>query len=107
MVKVQGDVWKHFRKENIGGKITAFCQFCNKCYRNNATRMEKHLTKCAKASEGTQKLWVSKMKAKKGPAESVGRSASVSNSALPIERRSSTSSQLSEISEVLLVGTLH
>ncbi|XP_011314152.1 uncharacterized protein [Fopius arisanus] len=58
MVKKRGVVWNYYNKKVDGTTVTAFCKFCHRSYIQNATRMEKHLARCDKASPDVKNLFL-------------------------------------------------
>ncbi|XP_015108659.1 uncharacterized protein LOC107035652 isoform X1 [Diachasma alloeum] len=58
MVKKKGVVWNYYNKKVDGTTVTAFCKFCHRSYIQNATRMEKHLARCEKASIDVKNLFL-------------------------------------------------
>ncbi|XP_008555795.1 uncharacterized protein LOC103577077 [Microplitis demolitor] len=58
MVKKRGLVWTYYHKKVDGTSVVAFCKFCNRSYIQNATRMEKHLARCEKATPAVKSLFL-------------------------------------------------
>ncbi|KAK0089857.1 hypothetical protein PV326_004343 [Microctonus aethiopoides] len=58
MVKKRGLVWTYYNKKVNGTNVIAFCKFCNRSYIQNATRMEKHLARCEKATPEVKQLFL-------------------------------------------------
>ncbi|KAH0564196.1 uncharacterized protein LOC123272990 [Cotesia glomerata] len=58
MVKKRGLVWTYYHKKVDGTSVVAFCKFCNRSYIQNATRMEKHLARCEKATPEVKALFL-------------------------------------------------
>ncbi|KAF7989414.1 hypothetical protein HCN44_008088 [Aphidius gifuensis] len=58
MVKKPGVVWNYYNKKVDGAAVIAFCKFCERSYMQNATRMEKHLARCEKATPEVKQLFL-------------------------------------------------
>lgn len=58
MVKKPGVVWNYYIKKVDGSAVIAFCKFCERSYMQNATRMEKHLARCEKATPEVKHLFL-------------------------------------------------
>lgn len=58
MVKKRGVVWNYYDKKVDGTAVIAFCKFCERSYMQNATRMEKHLARCEKATPEVKQLFL-------------------------------------------------
>ena len=57
MTKKPGIVWNYYNKTVAGAQTIANCKFCNKAYAQNATRMEKHLTRCDKCPDPVKEIF--------------------------------------------------
>ncbi|RXN07090.1 hypothetical protein ROHU_032480 [Labeo rohita] len=47
-------VWIHFTSANVKGKAVYSCKYCAKTYVKNATKMQQHIARCPKFSQGTK-----------------------------------------------------
>lgn len=46
MPRPLSDVWMHFISASVEGKAMYICKYCGNSYVKNATKMQKHISKC-------------------------------------------------------------
>ena len=47
--KPKSEVWEHFLRKTVNGKVVYDCKYCSAQYTKHATRMSKHVATCLKA----------------------------------------------------------
>ncbi|XP_014212256.1 uncharacterized protein LOC106642116 [Copidosoma floridanum] len=96
MVKKKGIVWNYFTKKIYGAQVTAFCNFCDQSYIQNATRMEKHIVRCPKCPDDVKHAFLKAVRTKK--ANSVMALRLASNWSLPtVTKQNNTRQNFTEV----------
>ncbi|XP_014605659.1 PREDICTED: uncharacterized protein LOC106787631 [Polistes canadensis] len=72
MVKKCDIVWNYYNKKIDGSQVIAFCKYCDRSYKQNAARMERHLERCEKCPEAIKRQFIQVRNDKKNKANTLG-----------------------------------